>query len=60
MKFMNNKKPNSQRDHILYKRPYVQPPGIRATCHLCKPPKGFKSIEELQKHELQQHRVWKG
>lgn len=33
---------------------------IRATCHLCDPPKGFPSIEELQKHTLKDHRVYKG
>lgn len=39
---------------------YVQPLGIKATCHLHKEPQGFKSIEELQQHELKEHRVWKG
>lgn len=39
---------------------YKQPPGVKATCHLHKEPQGFKSIEELQQHELKGHRVWKG
>jgi hypothetical protein len=34
------------------------PPPYRAWCHQCN--RGFKSIEELQDHLLQAHRVWKG
>lgn len=33
---------------------------IRATCHLCNPPRGFASIDELQQHTLKDHRVYKG
>ena len=33
---------------------------IRAVCHICEPSKGFTSIDELQKHVLEKHRIWKG
>lgn len=32
----------------------------RAWCHVCTPVQGFESIEKLQQHVKDGHRVWKG
>lgn len=33
---------------------------MRAWCHLCEPPQGFLTIDELQQHTVDKHRVFKG
>jgi hypothetical protein len=45
---------------IKYKPPYVQPLGIRATCHMHDVPLGFKGISEMERHILDEHRLYKG
>lgn len=45
---------------IRYKPVYIQPRGTRATCNLCKPPKGFPGLKALEDHCKDYHRVWKG
>jgi hypothetical protein len=65
---MKNKKKSLKNVHILgkilqhqaqgpdtYIEDYIQPPGIRATCHGHLEPLGFKSIEDLQKHWREEH-----
>ena len=37
---------------ITYKPLVVLPPGANSRCHICKPPKDFKSLDELHKHTL--------
>ncbi len=33
---------------------------IRCWCHICEPKQGFFSIDELQEHTRNKHRIFKG
>jgi aryl-alcohol dehydrogenase-like predicted oxidoreductase len=42
-------------DPMSYIPDYIQPLGIKATCHMHDKPLGFKSIDDLQKHWVEEH-----
>jgi hypothetical protein len=37
----------------------VLPPGVVSRCHMCQPPKDFKSIDDCSRHMTEIHRTFK-